>query len=30
MPKNTNKRKKPGQILIWQQNSKLKDIELFK
>ena len=30
MPNNTNKtKKKPGQILIWQQVPKLKYIKLF-
>ena len=29
MPKNTNKTKKPGQTLIWQQIPKFKNIKLF-
>ena len=29
MPKNTNKTKKKGQILIWQQIPKLKNIKYF-
>ena len=29
MPKNTDKTKKPIQILIWQQIAKLKNIKLF-
>ena len=28
MPKNTNKTKKPGQILIWQQIPKSKNIKI--
>ena len=29
MPKNINKAKKPGQILIWQQIPKFKNIKLL-
>ena len=29
MPKNTNKTKKPGQILIWQHIPELKKIKMF-
>ena len=29
MPKNTSKTKKKGQILIWQQIPKLKNIKYF-
>ena len=29
MPKNTNKTKKPGQILIWQQIKKIRIFQLF-
>ena len=29
MLQNTNKKKKPGQILIWEQIPQLKNIKLF-